>query len=331
MEFTVAADWWASQLSSKFSHRQKSAFAHTLSQNISKHCEGHWYPTEPERGSAYRSISNDHRVDPLLVRAAMTAGIEDIADSLPNAVVWVNPGCVKVRTDNPPHSTIIYQPDSIDSLEGDHPVCFNIWVENVLDEMEADLESMFGTFGPLCSTAEQGIPPVALRGSAHGGNRGAYVNFLRFADARAAIDACRAQAVTWGLHKGVAIIATARAVGNTRFVLALLEGLSSSHPAALSYADTARLHAAAHHPWPAPWREVLQQCTALLAADDSACRIELACPAEPRKAPSPPPLANLKRAGVTGGGAPLHPRCEAGLQLGSVASGPARREGSRGP
>ncbi len=37
---------------------------------------GHWYTNNCERGSGYRSVSFDHRLDPCLLKAAKNAGIE---------------------------------------------------------------------------------------------------------------------------------------------------------------------------------------------------------------------------------------------------------------
>ena len=42
-----------------------------------------------------RSIVHDARLDPVLENAAINAGITDIAQRLPRAVMWINPGEVK--------------------------------------------------------------------------------------------------------------------------------------------------------------------------------------------------------------------------------------------
>ena len=62
-------------------------------------CEGHWYPSEPRRGSGHRSVINDLTTDPLLASAALAARIRDIAARLPRAVIWINPGSVRVQVE----------------------------------------------------------------------------------------------------------------------------------------------------------------------------------------------------------------------------------------
>jgi hypothetical protein len=61
---------------------------------------GHWYPEDPARGSGFRAIANDCRLDALFAVAAREAGLPDIERLLHHtrpSIMFVNPGVVKVR------------------------------------------------------------------------------------------------------------------------------------------------------------------------------------------------------------------------------------------
>ena len=83
-----------------------------IEQLLEQRFDGHWYPSEPDRGSAYRVMkTNLGGLDPLLARAAVSAGVSPTAlhaallkqfprtaegDRAPGALyLWVNPGEVK--------------------------------------------------------------------------------------------------------------------------------------------------------------------------------------------------------------------------------------------
>ena len=83
-----------------------------VEQLLEQRFDGHWYPSEPDRGSAYRVMkTNLDDLDPLLARAAVSAGVSPAAlhaallkqfprtaegDRAPGSLyLWVNPGEVK--------------------------------------------------------------------------------------------------------------------------------------------------------------------------------------------------------------------------------------------
>lgn len=43
---------------------------------IQQKYEGHWHPKDKKLGSAFRTISYDHRIDPILLQASEAAGIK---------------------------------------------------------------------------------------------------------------------------------------------------------------------------------------------------------------------------------------------------------------
>jgi hypothetical protein len=99
-EIKAASSWWRGQLAKKITVvKQLEEFQRHFEDMLQSRYEGHWYVSDPLRGSAFRSISFDQRLDPLLTRTAKAAGIENIEILLSHVryqVMFVNPGCVKV-------------------------------------------------------------------------------------------------------------------------------------------------------------------------------------------------------------------------------------------
>ncbi len=105
----AAAAWVGAHLGSP---RIAAELTRAVEQLLEQRFDGHWYPSEPDRGSAYRVMKTDLAdLDPLLARAAVSAGVSPSAlhaalltrfprtaegDRAPGALyLWVNPGEVK--------------------------------------------------------------------------------------------------------------------------------------------------------------------------------------------------------------------------------------------
>ncbi len=86
-----------------------------LIQLLQEHYRCHWYEHDPRRGSAFRSLSFDHRVDPILEKCAADVGIKVGLDKLlahcKSLIVFVNPGEVKVMNSaaGPGNCIVIFQ------------------------------------------------------------------------------------------------------------------------------------------------------------------------------------------------------------------------------
>jgi len=124
-EIEAAANWWSSQLAKKVSSPDiVKAFHRALVEELTTQYTGHWYEKDPQRGSGYRSLSFDQRLDPLLVRAGKKAGLQNLESSLADArcsIMFVNPGLVKVLTEYLKSSpvTILYKKGSLPILPAD--------------------------------------------------------------------------------------------------------------------------------------------------------------------------------------------------------------------
>mmetsp|Transcript_8453 Transcript_8453/g.19736 ORF Transcript_8453/g.19736 Transcript_8453/m.19736 type:complete len:145 (+) Transcript_8453:126-560(+) len=57
-EVSAAATWWTQSMRQEgLGTSQVRAFEEALKKGMSQRCEGHWYPSEPMRGSGHRSVS----------------------------------------------------------------------------------------------------------------------------------------------------------------------------------------------------------------------------------------------------------------------------------
>lgn len=108
-ELSAASEFLASYLA--HSHSQ---FSENLAQVLAQRYDGHWFPAEPERGSAFRALVRTHAdLDHSILAAARQAGVplpelERALTTAPGAkrvelgdrwTLWIDPGCVSLRVD----------------------------------------------------------------------------------------------------------------------------------------------------------------------------------------------------------------------------------------
>mmetsp|Transcript_24307 Transcript_24307/g.34316 ORF Transcript_24307/g.34316 Transcript_24307/m.34316 type:complete len:143 (-) Transcript_24307:319-747(-) len=99
-EVENASRWWMDQLEKSISNKHVlESFQKCLAQEMIAKYTGHWYENDIGRGSGFRSVSYDNRLDPMLCRASKGAGIDTIEKHLEHArnqIMFVNPGEVKL-------------------------------------------------------------------------------------------------------------------------------------------------------------------------------------------------------------------------------------------
>jgi len=79
---------------------QIETFRSTLNMLLISHYENHWFPEKPCKGSGYRCIRINHKMDPMVARAASTVGLResDLFLILPSELtLWVDPEEVAYR------------------------------------------------------------------------------------------------------------------------------------------------------------------------------------------------------------------------------------------
>eukprot|EP00286_Rhodomonas_abbreviata_P018940 CAMPEP_0181307374 /NCGR_PEP_ID=MMETSP1101-20121128/10843_1 /TAXON_ID=46948 /ORGANISM="Rhodomonas abbreviata, Strain Caron Lab Isolate" /LENGTH=168 /DNA_ID=CAMNT_0023413581 /DNA_START=125 /DNA_END=631 /DNA_ORIENTATION=+ len=118
-EIAVAARWWSSEMRQQdLSQGEVAWFEQALKYGMLNRCMGHWYPSEPMRGSGHRSVINDFSTDPVILGAAKAVPIRDITSRLPRAVMWLNPGSVKVKLEGRPWAESLYSNSNSSGTSG---------------------------------------------------------------------------------------------------------------------------------------------------------------------------------------------------------------------
>ncbi|KAK9954375.1 hypothetical protein ABG768_016446 [Culter alburnus] len=101
-EVSVAATFISGLLSSSVSLTgdQLQLFTHSLTDALLEHYRHHWFPHAPCRGSGYRCLRINRKMDPLIGKAASAVGLtqEQLFSSLPiELTLWVDPSEVSYR------------------------------------------------------------------------------------------------------------------------------------------------------------------------------------------------------------------------------------------
>lgn len=91
---------------------QLQQFSESLEEFLGEHYQHHWFPQTPCKGSAYRCIRINHKMDPLIGRAASTIGLghEQLFQLLPNELtLWVDPYEVSYRIGEDGSICVLYE------------------------------------------------------------------------------------------------------------------------------------------------------------------------------------------------------------------------------
>uniref|UniRef100_A0A8C9UE56 BTG anti-proliferation factor 2 n=1 Tax=Serinus canaria TaxID=9135 RepID=A0A8C9UE56_SERCA len=100
----------------------------SLGHRTGSHYRHHWFPEEPSKGSAYRCIRINERMDPLLSRAAGRAGLAlpQLFQLLPRQLtLWVDPFEVSYRIGEDGSICVLYQATKAPSPYGGVLTCKN--------------------------------------------------------------------------------------------------------------------------------------------------------------------------------------------------------------
>ncbi|MBN3308755.1 protein BTG1 [Amia ocellicauda] len=94
------------------SEEQLHQFGASLEQSLGEHYKHHWFPQAPCRGSGYRCIRINHKMDPLIGKAASTIGLhrEQLFTLLPSELtMWVDPYEVSYRIGEDGSICVLYE------------------------------------------------------------------------------------------------------------------------------------------------------------------------------------------------------------------------------
>lgn len=98
---------------------QVRLFRGTLEDLLRVHYHHHWFPERPCKGSGYRCIRINHRMDPMIAKAAVACGINDstlLRNVFPNELtMWIDPREVSYRIGENGSICVLYDevPDQV--------------------------------------------------------------------------------------------------------------------------------------------------------------------------------------------------------------------------
>jgi len=100
---------------------QLEDFRNTLNNLLINHYEDHWFPEKPCKGSGYRCIRINHKMDPIVARAGSTIGLREAEMFLllpSELTLWVDPEEVSYRIGEEGSIGVLYGQDSSSSSSG---------------------------------------------------------------------------------------------------------------------------------------------------------------------------------------------------------------------
>lgn len=92
--------------------RELQTFNQSLQELLADHYRHHWFPEKPSRGSAYRCIRINHKMDPLIGQAADRIGLssQEMFKLLPSELtLWIDPYEVSYRIGEDGSICVLYE------------------------------------------------------------------------------------------------------------------------------------------------------------------------------------------------------------------------------
>ncbi|XP_038668516.1 protein BTG1 [Scyliorhinus canicula] len=94
------------------SDEQLQHFSESLEKSLAEHYRHHWFPHMPCKGSGYRCIRINHKMDPLIARASNIIGLssQQLFQLLPSELtLWVDPFEVSYRIGEDGSICVLYE------------------------------------------------------------------------------------------------------------------------------------------------------------------------------------------------------------------------------
>ncbi|NXX49171.1 BTG2 protein, partial [Tricholaema leucomelas] len=94
------------------SEQQLQVFSGALREELAEHYKHHWFPEKPFKGSGYRCIRINHKMDPIISKAASQIGLSlpQLYQLLPSELtLWVDPYEVSYRIGEDGSICVLYE------------------------------------------------------------------------------------------------------------------------------------------------------------------------------------------------------------------------------
>lgn len=97
---------------------QLSTFQQILNAHLCSHYQNHWFPEKPFKGSGFRCIRINHKMDPVIAKAGAECGmsVETLFGILPKELtIWVDPKEVSYRIGEDGSTCVLFDESESDS------------------------------------------------------------------------------------------------------------------------------------------------------------------------------------------------------------------------
>ncbi|XP_040280051.1 protein BTG2 [Bufo bufo] len=109
-EITAAVSFLSSLLRSRLNEQQLQGFSGALQDTLIDHYRHHWFPDKPAKGSGYRCIRINHKMDPIISKVAARIKMSYLLCLLPKELtLWVDPYEVSYRIGEDGSICVLYE------------------------------------------------------------------------------------------------------------------------------------------------------------------------------------------------------------------------------
>ncbi|NXI40395.1 BTG2 protein, partial [Galbula dea] len=113
-EIVAAAGFVTSLLQTRgcIGEQQLQVFSGALREALAEHYRHHWFPEKPSKGSGYRCIRINHKMDPIISKAGSQIGLSlpQLYQLLPSELtLWVDPYEVSYRIGEDGSICVLYE------------------------------------------------------------------------------------------------------------------------------------------------------------------------------------------------------------------------------
>ncbi|NXY90768.1 BTG2 protein, partial [Alcedo cyanopectus] len=111
------------------SEQQLRVFSRALREALAEHYKHHWFPEKPFKGSGYRCIRINHKMDPIICKVARQIGLSlpQLYQLLPRELtLWVDPYEVSYRIGEDGSICVLYEATSSKAPSSKPPSSYGI-------------------------------------------------------------------------------------------------------------------------------------------------------------------------------------------------------------
>lgn len=109
-EIMAAVSFLSGLLRSRLSEEQLQGFSGAMRDTLIEHYRHHWFPDKPAKGSGYRCIRINHKMDPIIGKVAARIKMSNLLGHLPKELtLWVDPFEVSYRIGEDGSICVLYE------------------------------------------------------------------------------------------------------------------------------------------------------------------------------------------------------------------------------